>query len=88
MFRNGRRPIYKFINKHVPPPPVQVSWNLHDKQAYPPRQQAGGRWEVFAQTQLSIPPKSTYPLTLGIGVQLMQGFLLCFTQTEIKREAV
>ena len=72
MFRNGSRPIHKFINKHVPPPPVQVSWNLHDKQAYPPRQLAGGRWEVFAQTLLSIPPKSTYPLTLGIGVQLMQ----------------
>ena len=73
MFRNGSRPKHKFINKHVPAPPVQVSWNLHDKQAYPPRQQTGGRWEDFAQTLLSISPKSTYPLPLGIGVQLMQG---------------
>ena len=73
MFRNGGRPIHKFINKHVPLPQAQVEWKLHDKQVYPPRQHEGGRWEVFAQTELSIPPKSTCFLSLGIGVELVQG---------------
>ena len=73
MFRNGGRPIHKFIHKHVPLPQAQVKWKLHDKQTYPPQQQAGGRWEVFAQTQFSVQPKSTYSLSLGIGVELVRG---------------
>ena len=59
-------PIHKFIQKYERPP--SVKWLLHENLAHPAKP-LPGKWEIFAQQSLTIPPRLALTISLGIGVQ-------------------
>jgi hypothetical protein len=65
-------PVHKFITKHTHD---AVRW-LPGETTYSPIQIEGMKWEVFAQKLVTVQPKSSVTLGLGLGVLMTRG--LCF----------
>jgi hypothetical protein len=59
-------PIHKFINKYERPSPVK--WLPHENLAHPAKA-LPGKWEIFAQHSLTIPPRLALTVSLRFGVQ-------------------
>ena len=59
-------PIHKFINKYERPPPLK--WLPHENLVHPAKP-LPGKWEIFVQQSLTIPPRLALTISLRIGVQ-------------------
>jgi len=84
------RPLHKFITKptrqaEVRTQPISVSWKVKSNVTHAPKRQRGGlRWEIFAQNVITIQPRATNTLLLGLGVEMTGGVCLVSLRQSIK----
>ena len=78
MSRRFIGPLHKFIwkpahSKNFPINPVE--WLPSKEVAHKPYKQLGRqRWEIYAQRAITIEPKETVTLALGLGVRMTRGW--------------
>ena len=86
------RPLHKFGTKptrqaEVRTQPLQVHWKITRGVTHNPVRLLGGvRWEIFAQNVITIQPKTTTTLTLGLGVEMSAGLCLISLKQSIKEQ--
>jgi dUTPase len=75
-------PVHKFITKHAA---AQIQW-LPKAVSHAPTQLDGNRWEMFAQTVVTITPRSSVTLVLGLGVSMARGMCFISLRQDLKEK--
>ena len=82
------RPIHKFGTKPVRSknfPINPVEWLPKKEVTHIPLKQPGSQvWEIFAQREITINPKETETLELGLGVRMRRGWCQVSLRQEIQ----
>ena len=81
-------PVHKFIVKHknrnARTQPDSIYWTPKKVTHEPIRRNGGLRWEIFTQKEITIKPKETTTLILGLGIRMTKGVCLVSLRQEIK----
>jgi len=75
------------IERHERTQPTSVHWVSKEVMHSPIRQLGGLRWEIFSQNVITIPPKGTIALEIGLGVRMSRGVCLISLRQYIKENA-
>jgi hypothetical protein len=76
-------PIHKFITKRNRPDPPPVVYRPHEGLQYPPAPRPG-RYEVFAQEQFTIQPRTSFTAILKFGVIIRSGMVFVSLRQDLK----
>lgn len=81
----GGMPIHKFITKRSPVrhKTPAIRWRVRET-THMPAQINSSKWEIFAQREIKIKPRSSSTLLLAFGVQMASGICLISLRQKIK----
>ena len=74
---------HKFGNKVLRPEPPQVVYKPHENLQHPPIPRLL-KYEIFAQENFTVEPKSTITLVLKFGVIVRSGLVFCSLNQNLK----